>query len=47
MVINISTDFILLKKEMATYSRIHALEIPQTEEPVVLESMGLQELNAI
>ena len=43
MVINISSYFLLLKKEMATRSRILALEIPWTEEPVVLQSMGLQE----
>ena len=47
MVINISSYFLLLKKEMATHCRILALEIPWTEEPVVLLSMGLQELDTI
>ena len=31
-----------LKKEMATHSRILAWEIPWTEEPGGLQSMGLQ-----
>ena len=31
-----------LKKEMATHSSILAWEIPWTEQPSVLESMGLQ-----
>ena len=31
-----------LEKEMATYSSILAWEIPQTEEPGGLQSMGLQ-----
>ena len=31
-----------LKKEMATHSNILAWEIPRTEEPVRLQSMGLQ-----
>ena len=31
-----------LEKEMATYSRILAWEIPWTEEPGKLESMGSQ-----
>ena len=43
MVINIRTDFILLKKEMATYSRILARKIPWTEEPGWLQSMGSKE----
>ena len=30
-----------LEKEMATYSSILAWEIPQTEEPGVLQSMGV------
>ena len=33
---------ILLEKEMATHSRILAWEIPWTEEPGGLQSMGLQ-----
>ena len=32
-----------LEEEMATYSSILALEIPWTEEPGGLQSMGLQE----
>ena len=32
----------LLEKEMATYSSILAWKIPWTEEPVRLQSMGLQ-----
>jgi len=31
-----------LKKEMATHSRILASEIPQTEEPGGLQSLGLR-----
>ena len=31
-----------LEKEMATHSNLLAWEIPQTEEPVRLQSMGLQ-----
>ena len=31
-----------LEKEMATYSGILAWEIPQTEDPGGLQSMGLQ-----
>ena len=31
-----------LEEEMATYSNILAWEIPQTEEPDVLQSTGLQ-----
>ena len=31
-----------LEKEMATHSSIHAREIPWTEEPGWLRSMGLQ-----
>ena len=31
-----------LEKEMATHSSIHAWEIPWTEEPGGLQSMGLQ-----
>ena len=31
-----------LEKEMATHSRTHAWEIPWTEEPVRLESIGSQ-----
>ena len=31
-----------LEKELATHSSILALEIPQTEEPGMLQSMGLQ-----
>ena len=31
-----------LEKEMATHSRIHAWEIPWTEKPGGLQSMGLQ-----
>ena len=34
-----------LAKEMATHSSILAWEIPWTEEPCGLQSMGLQELN--
>ena len=34
----------LLEKEMATHSSILAWKIPWTEEPVRLQSMGLQEL---
>ena len=34
-----------LEKEMATHSRILAWEIPWTEEPVGLQSMGSQELD--
>ena len=34
-----------LEKEMATHSSTLALEIPWTEEPGRLESMGLQESN--
>ena len=33
----------LLEKEMAIHSSILAWEIPWTEEPVELQSMGLQE----
>ena len=32
----------ILEKEMATHSGIHAWEIPWTEEPGGLQSMGLQ-----
>ena len=32
-----------LEKEMATHSSVLAWEIPQTEEPGRLQSMGLQE----
>ena len=32
-----------LKEKMAIHSGILAWEIPRTEEPVVLQSMGLQE----
>ena len=32
-----------LEKEMATHSSILAWEIPQTEEPGGLQSMGLEE----
>ena len=32
-----------LEKEMATYSNILAWEIPKTEEPGGLQTMGLQE----
>ena len=32
----------LLKKEMATHSSIFAWKIPQTEEPGMLQSLGLQ-----
>ena len=35
----------LLEKEMATHFTILALEIPWTEEPGMLQSMGLQELD--
>ena len=35
-----------LGKEMATYSTILAWEIPWTEEPGGLQSMGLQEQDA-
>ena len=31
-----------LEKEMATHSRIHAWEIPRTEEPGGLQSTGSQ-----
>ena len=34
-----------LDKEMATHSNILAWEIPWTEEPGGLQSMGLQELD--
>ena len=34
-----------LKKEMATHSSITAWEIPWTEEPGGLQSMGLKELD--
>ena len=34
-----------LKKEMVTYSSILAWEIPGTEEPDGLQSIGLQELD--
>ena len=34
-----------LEKEMATHSSILAWEIPSTEEPGGLQSMGLQELD--
>ena len=34
-----------LEKEMATHSSILAWEIPWTEEPGKLQSMGLQELD--
>ena len=34
-----------LEKEMATHSSILAWEIPGTEKPGGLQSMGLQELN--
>ena len=36
-----------LEKEMATHSSIVAWEIPWTEEPGGLQSMGLQELDMI
>ena len=36
----------LLEKEMATHSKIRAWEIPWTEEPGGLQSMGSQELDA-
>ena len=36
-----------LEKEMATYSSIFAWEIPWTEEPGRLQSMGLQESDMI
>ena len=36
-----------LEKKMATYSSILAWEIPWTEEPGGLQSMGLQELDTI
>ena len=36
-----------LEKEMATHSNILAWEIPSTEEPGRLQSMGLQELDMI
>ena len=36
-----------LKKEMATHSSILAWEIPWTEEPGGLQSMGSQELDMI
>ena len=35
----------LLEKEMATHFIILAWEIPWTEEPGMLQSMGLQELD--
>ena len=35
----------LLEKEMATHFTILAWEIPWTEEPGMLQSMGLQELD--
>ena len=35
----------VLEKEMATHSSILALEIPWTEEPGGLQSMGSQRLN--
>ena len=35
----------LLVKKMATHSSILAWEIPWTEEPIGLQSMGLQELD--
>ena len=35
----------LLVKEMATHSSILAWEIPWTEEPIGLQSLGLQELD--
>ena len=35
----------LLEKEMATHFSILAWEIPWTEEPGMLQSMGLQELD--
>ena len=34
-----------LEKEMATHSSVLAWRIPWTEEPVELQSMGLQELD--
>ena len=34
--------FLILKKEMATHSSIHAWRIPWTKEPGGLQSMGLQ-----
>ena len=36
-----------LEKEMATHSSLLAWEIPSTEEPGGLQSMGLQELDMI
>ena len=36
----------LLEKKMATHSKILAWEIPWTEEPGGLQSMGSQELDA-
>ena len=36
-----------LEKEMVTHSSILALEIPWTEEPGELQSLGLQELDSI
>ena len=36
-----------LAKEMVTHSSILAWEIPSTEEPGGLQSMGLQELDMI
>ena len=36
-----------LEKEMATHSSILALEIPWTEEPGELQSLGSQELDSI
>ena len=35
-----------LEKELGTYSSILAWEIPRTEEPGGLQSMGLQESDA-
>ena len=35
----------LLEKEMATHFSILAWEVPWTEEPGMLQSMGLQELD--
>ena len=34
-----------LEKEMATHSSVLAWEIPRTEEPGGLQSMGMQELD--
>ena len=36
-----------LEKEMATHSSIRLWEIPWTEDPGGLQSMGLQELDTI